>query len=135
MDPTADDYQREHAKWMDARTIGLADSAEAVWAAKLDALWKQLSPEHRETAQAWVTRQTEYRKEHELTHEDITPDERLYIEYAGEYELILAEDDHNVVFQIHGKKFEISRGVLLDYDEEGRFFCSMADAKKLGLCN
>lgn len=53
--------------------------------------------------------------------------------YQGEYELILGEDDTDVLFQIEGRPVKIGREVLRSYDQEGRFSCSMDDAKKLGL--
>lgn len=50
-----------------------------------------------------------------------------------EYDLILAEDDAQVVFLVAGREVQIARDVLLEYDEEGRFWLMADVAAELGL--
>ena len=100
---------------------------------RIEKLRSALTPEQRAEADAWVAEQQLYREANSLDPLDLTPGERQAVQFDGEYDLILAENDHDVVFQIAGRDVTISRGVLLDYDEEGRFCVAREDADDLGL--
>lgn len=137
---TVDEYKRLHARWMDDRADmygKLSDDKEAAWAEKLDVVWQQLSEEQQADVEEWIAAQHEYRKQHGIPMTgkgfDLTPEERGRLTFEGEYDLILGEDEHDVVFQINGREVKISRGVLLDYDEEGRFWIARYDAEEMGL--
>lgn len=52
-----------------------------------------------------------------------------------EYETIVEEREHEVVFLFLGQQIVIRRGVLVDYDHEGRFWLGSEDAAALGLVN
>jgi hypothetical protein len=134
-----DRYKMQHVRWMEDRAEGaLDDDGEAKWAEKLDTIWRELTPEQKEEVEQWTGAQLEYRKANGMpgpgeAEGDLTPGEREAVEYQGEYELILAENEHDVVFQVRGRDVTISRGVVLDYDESGRFWLTRLDAEKLGL--
>ncbi len=100
---------------------------------RIEKLWSALSQEQRVAAETWVAEQKQYREANGIGPLDLTPGERQAVQFDGEYDLILAENDHDVVFQIAGRDVTISRGVLLDYDEEGRFCVAREDADELGL--
>jgi hypothetical protein len=134
-----DRYKMQHVRWMEDRAEGaLDDDGEAKWAEDLDAIWRELTPEQKVEVEQWTGAQLEYRKANGMpapgeAEGDLTPGEREAVEYQGEYELILAENEHDVVFQVRGRDVTISRGVVLDYDESGRFWLTRLDAEKLGL--
>lgn len=135
---SVDKYKREHVRWMERRADGLTYEEESVCAEKLDAVWRTLSKDERAHVEAWLKEQDEYRKAHGMPStekgiDELTPGERAAVEYEGEYELILGENEEAVLFQIHGREVEISRGMLLDCDDKGRFWLERGDAEKLGL--
>lgn len=137
---SAEQYKRQHVRWMEDRADGLSDEEEAARAEEMDDVWRMLSVHEREQVEKWLAEQVRYRAEHgmpDLSHgiEELTPDESAAVMFEGEYDLILAEDDTHVVFQIHGREVKISRGILLDYDEEGRFWLAIEDAEEIGMIN
>jgi hypothetical protein len=134
------EYKRLHARWMDDRVDrygALPDDEETAWAEKLDGVWQKLSGEDQETVNQWVIKQQDYRRAHDIPMVgegfDLTPEERARLTFEGEYELIVAESDERVVFQINGREVVISTGVLLDYDDEGRYWIARYDAEEMGL--
>lgn len=52
-----------------------------------------------------------------------------------EYETIVEERAHEVVFLFLGRELVVSRDVLVEYDHEGRFRVGAEDAVELGLVN
>lgn len=135
---TISKYKRDHVRWMEDRFDGISDDEEAEHAAKLDDIWETLSLDERASIETWHAEQIAYREAHGMSGlekgaEYLTPGERAAVEFQGEYELILAEGDHKVIFQVSGREVEISRGTLLEYDEKGRFWVTREDAEALGL--
>ena len=137
---SVDEYKRLHSEWMDDRVDRygeLPQPEEAAWAERLDVVWQRLTAEQQEVVEGWIQKQHEWRKENGIPPSGkefaISPEERAQMQFEGEYDLILAEGEHDVVFQIAGRDVTISRGVILDYDEEGRFWVSRRDAEGLGL--
>ncbi len=125
------DLREQYHRWY------LPDDEEGAWAEKLDGIWRGLSEEQQREVKTWLARQEEHRKRHNMPLSgdgfDLTPEERGQLMFEGEYDLIVAEDEHNVVFLINGKEVTISTGVLLECDEEGRFWVARYDAEALGL--
>lgn len=139
---TIDRYKRLHADFLDDLTDSygvMPPEREVEWTEKLNVARAEVSETDRAAFDAWVERQVAYRKEHNMPVVgegfDLTPEERGMRTFQGEYDLIIAQDDKNVVFLIHGKEVTISTGVLLECDEEGRFWLAREDAEKLGLLN
>ena len=136
---SVESYKRETVRWMEDRGDGgLTQEQEASWAAKLHVIWDALTETQRTAVEAWVEEQKTYRAERwmpgwEKGVEDLTPGERAAVEFQGEYDLILDEGEHVVVFRVSGREIEISRGVLLDYDKKGRFWLAREDAESMGL--
>jgi len=129
-----DHYKRLAVRRMeDTADGGLTADELAKYTIRLEKLWSALTPGQRTEAEAWLAEQEQYRADNSLGPLDLTPGERQAVQFDGEYDLILAENDHDVVFQINGRDVTISRGTLLDYDEEGRFCVAREDADELGL--
>lgn len=135
---SVEEYKREHVRWMERRADGLTYEQESEYAEKLDVVLEKLSLQECALIKTWLQAQDVYRKEHGMPSieqgiVDMTPGERAAVEFEGEYELILGEDEYVVLFQVGGEEVAISRGVLLDYDDKGRFWLVREDAQKLGL--
>ncbi|KKL09149.1 hypothetical protein LCGC14_2568760 [marine sediment metagenome] len=136
-------YKRGHVRWMEDRGDGpgLTDVEDSARAEALDAIWSELTTAEKAEVKAWIDEQVVYRREHgmpklEEGSLDLTPGERSVLEYTGKFDLIVADDEHNVVFQIGQREVKISTGVLLDVDEgKSEFYIAAEDAEKLGLLN
>ena len=133
-------YKRLHAEWMSDRVDAcgaLPQEDEAKWAAKMEELWVKLSEPESTALEEWLERQHQWRRENDVPLSgdgfQLSPEELAQIIFQGEYELIIAEDDDCVVFQISGSDVTIKRGVILDYDEEGRYWLAREDAERMGL--
>ena len=133
-------YKRLHADWMSDRVMhygAMPAEDEAEWAEQLDAVWRRLTKAEQEKIEEWIHRQNDWRKANGIPTSgpdfQVSPEERSQFMFQGEYELILAEGESEVVFQIAGRDVTIGRGTLLDYDEEGRYWIARDDAEAMGL--
>jgi len=133
-------YKRLHSDMMSERSMHYGSMPEDLageYAERLDDVWRKLSEEEREQVEEWSQRQNDWRKENgiPMTGEgfEVSPEERAQFMFQGEYELIIAENDEVVVFQIAGRDVTIGRGTLLDYDSEGRYWLARDDAEEMGL--
>lgn len=138
MNPHA--YKRLHVELLRDRIDfygKLSPEREAQWKERLEAAWSELGDEERDATVAWLSRQDAYREENGMDEMKgtLTPEERGLIEFEGTFQLVIAEDDDAVVFQINGQDVRISQGILLDYEEGdggGRFWLARKDAEELG---
>lgn len=140
---SVDRYKRLHATWIDYRADWsttpagrMPDEEEGQWAERLDKVWRDLNSDDRQTVEEWLARQAVYRTEHGMDEYsgELTPEEQALRTFEGNYQLIVAESDAAVVFQINGKDVQISNGVLLEVDEDERkFWLSREDAEAIGL--
>ena len=138
-----DRYKRLHSTWVDYRADytttpegRMPDEEEAKWAERLDAVWESLGSDDRVSVTEWLARQAVYRTENGMDEStgELTPEEQALRTFEGSYQLIVAQNNEAVVFQINGKDVQISNGILLEVDEDERkFWLSREDAEALGL--
>ena len=136
---SVEEYKRQTVRWMQDRAErDLTQDQESEWMGKLETIWQTLTEMQQADFEVWNAEQHKFRRENGMPSyaqgiTEMTPGERAAVQFEGEYDLIVAAGEHSVVFQVNGKELEISRTMLLDYDEEGRFWLSREDAQELGL--